>query len=907
MSKLAFLFPLGPDGASIRSEKFEDVDFSTITDVLIMLDLGSWSHIPRTYAVLRLINRIEDINAFTTQKVSDLSIPYTKDNLPQSLSISTKSKFLQMQSFVLTSAMDLERGEAGRHRHISSLEDLQFDRIGELGRGGGCTHVEKVWSNVGRRPYAVKYIRRAQYFDNDLKALKDFETELQNAKKVVHHHVVKIVGSFTEELYVGIIMETVGEQNLAQLLRGNITVDTRSFLRTYFGCLASGIFAIHQADIKHKDIKPENVVIRKSVVYLTDFGLALDFSITPENRSTTIGKPSMKHTPLYCAPEWWDWSRRDRRSDIWSIGAVYLEMATVLFDESIPKLFDFLGQHGSQNVLSYSRNLVGIFEWVEFLRSKKGHERDTMALDLVLVTMKKSIDQRPTSFELWKLIEKSAARGVSFACRACVDSFNPPERESHDVHPQLPTIPTSSWTIPVPLFTTTAKQPGITSLDGPSSNLHINAKNLSYQNDNSLASRDAPPKVIIEPEEGIEPTVISDFSIVAKGKNLGIVSDNIRVSKEPSGQTNIRMDASIPKISQPVSTKSDVQSTVERDTINAFQKFADSQRKNIKTLSGVRTVKDKGVILSDLKKFAESFKLQTPIPDGLVSTLAKDPAKQKEIQEKALRNVQESKTHSDQETAQNLKNEQTPNIPTVNETQASSPPQYESLTSTISRLEYLFSDENLKLDYVFRACMDSEGFVPIFSIIHRFSPSIGSSTRIINLLKKASYISPLLEFLPMGEHYPGHVRRKNDPRIWVLPPERRMGFARDDYQFKPSLKYPQYAGQALHNSFGPPLAPSLLYYTGTPQPAFAGRPYLPPQASSNGLFAPAHHAQPQLQYMMPLQNYIPPAWRANTPPGPFHVTNTNNANVYTPLKPQLDPLVESTTVKKNSATALTLT
>jgi serine/threonine protein kinase len=151
-----------------------------------------------------------------------------------------------------------------------------------LGRGGGCTYVEKVWSNFGQKYYAVKYIRRAQNFQHNRKALKDFEIELQNAKKVAHHHVVRIVGSFTEPLSVGIIMGNIGEQNLAQLLRGAVASDTRSLLRTYFGCLASGLFAIHQADIKHKDTKPENVIIRKSVVYLTDFGLALDFSTTPE-------------------------------------------------------------------------------------------------------------------------------------------------------------------------------------------------------------------------------------------------------------------------------------------------------------------------------------------------------------------------------------------------------------------------------------------------------------------------------------------------------------------------------------------------------------------------------------------------------------------------------------------------
>lgn len=52
---------------------------------------------------------------------------------------------------------------------------------------------------------------------------------------------------------------------------------------------------------------------------------------------------------------------------------------------------------------------------------------------------------------------------------------------------------------------------------------------------------------------------------------------------------------------------------------------------------------DKEVKLNDLKKFADSFKLNTPVPSDLVPIIAKDPAKQKEIQEKAKRNAEEAK------------------------------------------------------------------------------------------------------------------------------------------------------------------------------------------------------------------------------------------------------------------------
>jgi hypothetical protein len=85
--------------------------------------------------------------------------------------------------------------------------------------------------------------------------------------------------------------------------------------------------------------------------------------------------------------------------------------------------------------------------------------------------------------------------------------------------------------------------------------------------------------------------------------------------------------------------------TVERDVASAFKNFAASQRKNVDQIRQSRARNDKEIKLNDLKKFADNFKLHTPVPSDLVSIIAKDPAKQKEIQEKARRNAEEAKAN----------------------------------------------------------------------------------------------------------------------------------------------------------------------------------------------------------------------------------------------------------------------
>ncbi|KAL2149700.1 hypothetical protein VTH82DRAFT_8352 [Thermothelomyces myriococcoides] len=80
-----------------------------------------------------------------------------------------------------------------------------------------------------------------------------------------------------------------------------------------------------------------------------------------------------------------------------------------------------------------------------------------------------------------------------------------------------------------------------------------------------------------------------------------------------------------------------VTANVERDVLSSFKTFATHQRMMEKN----RATKAKEIKLTELKKFAENFKLSTPVPKDLISIITKDPAKQKQIQEKARMNMEE--------------------------------------------------------------------------------------------------------------------------------------------------------------------------------------------------------------------------------------------------------------------------
>ncbi|KAK3490483.1 uncharacterized protein B0T23DRAFT_162917 [Neurospora hispaniola] len=88
-------------------------------------------------------------------------------------------------------------------------------------------------------------------------------------------------------------------------------------------------------------------------------------------------------------------------------------------------------------------------------------------------------------------------------------------------------------------------------------------------------------------------------------------------------------------------TLSSKQQGIEQRLLTSFKEFANIQRGSALSAQRAKNKADKEVRLNDLRKFYHEFKLSTPVPSDLISIIAKDPAKQKEIQEKALKNAQE--------------------------------------------------------------------------------------------------------------------------------------------------------------------------------------------------------------------------------------------------------------------------
>lgn len=361
------------------------------------------SLIPRIYSVLKIIDCVDVIEHFVSENITDFWFPFLQKTLPVAFQdISARNAFLENQELVFNkSTIGLER-EGTEHGHFREASAIPFKKLAELGKGGFGS-VDRVLGTITHGEYARKQLPRGRTFQKDKAVLRAFEQELTRLKslsKDQHQHIVKFVGSYTDPKFVGIVTSPVADRNLHEHLTQDLGAGARSFLRPFFGCLASALCYLHDKQIRHKDIKPQNVLVKGEHVYLTDFGLAIDRNDL--SRNTTTGPTSS--TPRYGAPEVADRSARSWSADIWSLGCVFLETWTVLNGESIQALHSHMTSSGALSHC-YCSNLSSVESWLKFVTSRSGSAVDQVPAVWIKGMLKRDRTARWSAHAILDLIQ----------------------------------------------------------------------------------------------------------------------------------------------------------------------------------------------------------------------------------------------------------------------------------------------------------------------------------------------------------------------------------------------------------------------------------------------------------------------------------------------------------------------
>jgi hypothetical protein len=183
-----------------------------------------------------------------------------------------------------------------------------------VGRGGMGLVYRAVDLRLGR-PVAIKLIAAERATDPEFRAR--FEREARLTASIDHPNVIPIYAAGEEDGHLFLVMRYVDGTDLQALLSesGRLSPARAAAVVAQVG---QALDAAHAAGLVHRDVKPANVLLTGTHVYLSDFGIGRAESA--DTQLTDSGE--WIGTVDFMAPEHLRAERTDARTDVYALGCV---------------------------------------------------------------------------------------------------------------------------------------------------------------------------------------------------------------------------------------------------------------------------------------------------------------------------------------------------------------------------------------------------------------------------------------------------------------------------------------------------------------------------------------------------------------------------------------------------------
>jgi serine/threonine protein kinase len=203
-----------------------------------------------------------------------------------------------------------------------SSDDLVGRNIGSwqvesLIAEGGMGRVYRARSADGRQA-ALKLVKSDLAHDGVFR--RRFDREASIAQRITHPHVVPVLDSGEHEGVPYLAQRLITGGSLGDKLEreGRLDID---FAIRMCEQVASGLDALHAAQLFHRDVKPANILLDEAeTAYITDFGLAKD------TQGSLLTRPGQTLGSLdYMAPEQVRGEQIGAATDVYGLGCVVFE------------------------------------------------------------------------------------------------------------------------------------------------------------------------------------------------------------------------------------------------------------------------------------------------------------------------------------------------------------------------------------------------------------------------------------------------------------------------------------------------------------------------------------------------------------------------------------------------------
>ncbi|KAF1841665.1 kinase-like protein [Cucurbitaria berberidis CBS 394.84] len=313
---------------------------------------------------------------------------------------------------------DWSQTSRGSHVDFKDEETLPLEQGRFLGRGAvGDVHETTIqgWKLAHKRIHV-----RLKIGDKE-------KREIKILKRLSHVHMIQLIGTYTQQKVLGLLLFPVATCDLHTFFEDveawtttnfeGATPETRysnlesshkerlnalgydfptenlhlSASPIYFkvGCLISAVAYLHEQKIRHKDLKPSNILLSRDRLWLSDFGSATDFTLLSQSATD-----NERGTARYFSPEMAKWEPSGRASDIFSLGCVLLEILVLHQTGSLEHI-----RRNRSLDSSFHANIGRINAWLDW-PNMKFCPRDHLLRWEVRVMLSRDPVERPTAKEL---------------------------------------------------------------------------------------------------------------------------------------------------------------------------------------------------------------------------------------------------------------------------------------------------------------------------------------------------------------------------------------------------------------------------------------------------------------------------------------------------------------------------
>ncbi|KAL3184320.1 hypothetical protein MRX96_022934 [Rhipicephalus microplus] len=216
----------------------------------------------------------------------------------------------------------------------------------KLGQGTYATVFKAYHKTGARRVVAIKCISKSSLTKT---ATENLLTEIAILKKIKNEHIVELIDFQWNQQFIYLIMEYCAGGDLHRFIRVNKRL-RESIVRKFLQQLAKALRVLHQHNIAHMDLKPQNILLSSLFACVTlehmleahvynilimftnicSFAheilclFCADFGFAQYLRSGDLAS-SLRGSPLYMAPEMLLSDQYDNKVDLWSVGIIMYE------------------------------------------------------------------------------------------------------------------------------------------------------------------------------------------------------------------------------------------------------------------------------------------------------------------------------------------------------------------------------------------------------------------------------------------------------------------------------------------------------------------------------------------------------------------------------------------------------